>query len=157
MINWPEVPRNISKARQVWIRLGKILQREVSDQLVSAMFYLEMVQAVLLLGEDTCVLSASMSKNLEGVHVGFLRKVTVKTPKRQRDGTWRSVAAESLLKEAGTNTPGTSIDKRQEIVEDWVASRQILEVFNRGAGYDVGRGGDVIPGGSKRQPGSRWG
>ena len=48
--NWPAVRWNFSKARQVWIWLGKILRREGADQLVSAMFYWEVVQAVLLFG-----------------------------------------------------------------------------------------------------------
>ena len=48
--NWPAVRRNIRKARQVWNRLGKILLMEVADQLLSVMFYWEVVQAVLILG-----------------------------------------------------------------------------------------------------------
>ena len=48
--NWPEVRRNVEKARQVWIWIGKLLRREGSDLRVSEMFYQELVQAVLLFG-----------------------------------------------------------------------------------------------------------
>ena len=70
-----------------------------------------------------------MYKNLEGVHVEFLIQVTVNMPKRQRDKTWIIMAAESVLKEAGTQTLGTYIDKRQATVVEWVALRPILEIF----------------------------
>ena len=69
---------------------------------MSEMFYREVVQVVLLFGVEDCVLLEAMSNKLEGVHVGFLRQVMGNTAKRQGNGTWRSVAAESVLKEAGT-------------------------------------------------------
>ena len=48
--NWPEVLRNIRKARQAWVRLGGLLRREEADPFVSAKFYRVLVQAVLLFG-----------------------------------------------------------------------------------------------------------
>ena len=42
-------------------------------------FYRTVVQTVLLFGAETWVLLATMTKNTEGVHMGFLRKVTGKT------------------------------------------------------------------------------
>ena len=90
------------KARQVRSWIGKLIQREGEDQLVSEMFYLEVVQPVLLLGDETCLLLAEMAKTLEEVHMGLLCQVTGKTEIRQWDGTWRRAAVESVLKEAGT-------------------------------------------------------
>ena len=52
-----------------------------------------MVQAVLLFGAETWVLLASISKKLEDNHVGFLKQVTEKKAKRQREGNYSSVAA----------------------------------------------------------------
>ena len=83
------------------------------------MFYLEVVQSVLLFGAETWVLLVVMSKNLEGVPVGFLRQVTGKTAKPQRDWTWRIEAAKSVPKESGTQTLGVHIDKRHAAVADW--------------------------------------
>ena len=81
------------------------------DTLVSEMFYRAVVQVVLLFGEETWVLLAAISTNLEGGHVGFLRQVMVNTPKRQRDGTWRRAAAASVPKEAAMQTLGVYIEK----------------------------------------------
>ena len=96
--------------------MGKLLRREGAEPQVSAMFYWEVVHAVLLFGEETRVLSEAMSPNMAGVHVGFLRKITGHKEKRQRDGTWISEAAEKVLKEAGTQSSRAYIDKRKLIV-----------------------------------------
>ena len=73
--DWPAVLCNIFRARQVWGLFGKLLRREVLDLIISEKFYHVVVQAVLLFGYETWVLTAAMIQNLEGVHVGFLRQV----------------------------------------------------------------------------------
>ena len=73
--DWPAVLRIIRKARQTWVRLGKLLMQEGADPIILAKFYWAMVQAVLLFGAKTLVMSAAMLKKLEGVHVGFLQQV----------------------------------------------------------------------------------
>ena len=77
--DWLAVRRNIRKVLQVWIRLGKLLQREGVGPFVSEKFYQEVVQVVLLFGEDTWVFLVALTRMLEGVHMVFLWKVTVKT------------------------------------------------------------------------------
>ena len=79
-----------------------------------------------------------MSRNLEGVHVGFLRHAMGLKSKRQRDRTWRSAAAARVLNKAGTQTLGTYIDKRQVTVAKWVALIPILEICDRETDYEVG-------------------
>ena len=51
--DWPEVRRNIGRARQVWGRLGKLLRREGEYPIVAEKFYEAVVQAVFLLGIET--------------------------------------------------------------------------------------------------------
>ena len=82
------------------------------------MFYRAVVQSVLLFGVETWVLLVEISKNLEGVHVVFLRQVTRNMAKRQRDRTRRITAADSVLKVVGTYTLGVYIDKRQATVAE---------------------------------------
>ena len=79
---WPEVCRNFRKELQVCIQIGKLLRREGSDLQVSAMLYRELVHTVLLFGAETWFLLAAISRNLEGVHVGFLRQGTDKKTKQ---------------------------------------------------------------------------
>ena len=81
--------RNIQKARQVWGRLRKIIRMEGVEPFVSAIFYIVVVQAVLIFRSEKCVLLAEMLKRLEGVHVFFLRKIVEKKAWRHWYGTWK--------------------------------------------------------------------
>ena len=63
--------------------------------------------------------------------MGLLRQVTGQKSKWQREGTWRSAAESRVSKEAGTQTLGTNIDKRQTTVEEWVALGPVFEVCDR--------------------------
>ena len=64
----------------------------------------------------------------------FLRQITGKKGKWQRDRTWRSKAEAKVIKEAVTYSLGVYIDKRQETVAEWVELTTMLEVFNKDAG-----------------------
>ena len=46
--NWPEIRRNISKARQVWGHLGKLLRREGAEPFVSEFVFVSSAVSVLL-------------------------------------------------------------------------------------------------------------
>ena len=67
---------------------------------MSVMFYRAVVQLVLLFGADTWVLSEAVSRKIEGVHMGFLRRIMRKRAVRQKYGTWWQVAAETVLEKA---------------------------------------------------------
>ena len=56
--DWPAVLRNIWRARQFWGQLGKLLMWEVSYPNILAKFDRAVVQAVLLFGSETWVLTA---------------------------------------------------------------------------------------------------
>ena len=97
---------------------------------MSTMFYRAVLQVVLIFGAETWVLSTEMARDLEGLHVGFLRQVTGQKAKRQREGTWRSMAAAEVIKESGTHTLWLYIDKRQATGAKWVVLRAILDIFD---------------------------
>ena len=62
--NLPTVFWNTGKVRQVWDRQGKLLRREGEEPRVSEMFYREVVQAVLIFGSETWILSAEIYRKL---------------------------------------------------------------------------------------------
>ena len=64
------------------------MTREGAEPIVSSKFYRYVVQAVLLFGAETWVLKAAMMQKLEGVHVGFLRKVTGMKARNLGDNTF---------------------------------------------------------------------
>ena len=126
------------RACRVWNRLGKLLRRQGTEARVSAMFYRSVFQTVLIFGEDTWFFPEEISRNLEGVHVGFLRQITGQRVVQQEEGTWRQVAAQKVLEKAGTQPLGTYIDRSQATVAEWVALRPILEVYDRDKCYKGG-------------------
>ena len=69
--NWPEVLHSIRMARQVWGRLGGLIQRDGAEPTVSAKFYHAVVQVVILFQAETCVLTETMSQRIEGAHMSF--------------------------------------------------------------------------------------
>ena len=73
---WLEFLRKIWRARQVWGRLGKLLSRYGVDPIILEKYYRAVVQAVLLFGSETWVLTAEIMQNIEGVHVVFLCQIT---------------------------------------------------------------------------------
>ena len=68
--------------------MGKLLRREGKDLIISEIFNRTVVQAVILFGAETWVLSVVMLKKLEGVHVVFLRYVTGMKEKKLGEKTW---------------------------------------------------------------------
>ena len=78
------------------------MRRGGADPLVLEKFYCVVVQAVLLLGSETWVMSSTMSKTFEGVHVGLLQWVTGKKARMEKDVSWRKSTLDSVLQEVGT-------------------------------------------------------
>ena len=58
--DWSDVRRNIMSVRSVWERMETLIRQEGADPRVVAIFYREVVQAVLLYGSETWVLLAEM-------------------------------------------------------------------------------------------------
>ena len=116
--------------------LGKMLRREGADIKFSAMFYWAVfyravVQAVLLFGSESWVLSAAMEKTVEGVHTGFLRRIMGKRAQRITGGMWVTPAAGEVWEAMGTQLAATYIGHRQGTVAQWVALHPIFKFCAR--------------------------
>ena len=57
----------------------------------------------------------------------------------QEDGTWEKLAAEEVLRAAGTQSASKYIGCRQATVVQWVALHSLLEVYM----HDIGYNGEV--------------
>ena len=66
--DWPAVVRNLAQAKKVWSRMLRILRREGAAPLVSGLFLKAAIQAVLIFGADTWVVTHHMGKALGGFH-----------------------------------------------------------------------------------------
>ena len=77
-----------------------------------------------------------MMKNIEGIHMGLLRKVTGKKSQRLGYGTWQKEGADSVLQAVGTKPLMDYINKMRVKVEMWVVLWTILEVCKKETGYE---------------------
>jgi hypothetical protein len=59
---------NITKARQRWAQVSKVLSRQGADTRVSGYFYKAIVQSVLLYGCETWAVTQQILGLLEGFH-----------------------------------------------------------------------------------------
>ena len=64
--DWLAVAKNFYRKRAVWRRMTRILSREGAAPRVSGFFFKAIVQAVLLFGLETWVVTTHMGKALRG-------------------------------------------------------------------------------------------
>ena len=72
--DWPVVEQNLWRARVKLGHLTKILRREGVDKRTEGRLYLAVVQAVLLFGSETWVLTPQLDKALVGFHHRVARR-----------------------------------------------------------------------------------
>ena len=86
--DWPAVAEKLLKARKSWGRLLRILSREGMEKRVSGNFFKVVVQAVVLFGEETWVLTLRIDLALESFLHGAPLQITRKQPRGGRGGQW---------------------------------------------------------------------
>jgi hypothetical protein len=74
--DWPDVHKNLVKARRKWALISRVLRREGSDPRSTAMFCKAVVITVILFGSETWVVTPSMLKALESFHRQIGRRIT---------------------------------------------------------------------------------
>ena len=120
--------RNLGKARKSWGQLQRILSREGSNKRVSGNFFKAVVQQVLLFGAETWVVTPRMERALNSFMHGSVRRVTGRQPRRGWDGKWFYPSLEGAMKEAGFKDVWTSINRRQNTVAQYIATRPLLDL-----------------------------
>ena len=126
--DWTAVAGNLAKARKSWGRLQGILSMEGATKRVSGNFFKAVVQQVMLFGAKTWVVSPMMERALSAFLHGAARRLTVRQPRRGRDGKWHYPSLEGAMKEAGITDIRTSIQRRQNTVAQYIATRPFLDL-----------------------------
>ncbi len=79
----------LQKARATWARVGQVLRNKNVSPHVAATFYKVVVQAILLYGSETWVLSQTALAHLEGFHIrAAYWMVKMHKPKQGLSRTW---------------------------------------------------------------------
>ena len=74
--DWLAVLVNLKKSRNSWARLTRILVREGYNPRVSGMFFKAVIQALLIFGPETWVLTPHMGQDLGSFQHGDARQIT---------------------------------------------------------------------------------
>ena len=113
---WTEVARNLSRARAMWKRMARILSREGVGLRVSGFFFKYVVQAVLLFGLETWVVTPLMGRALGGFQDQVERRLTGRIPWKKTDRKWEYTSTATARDEAGLQTTEEYIWRRKNTV-----------------------------------------
>ena len=98
---WPQVVRNLRRARQKWERLTWVLIVEVADARTSGQIYLDVVHLVLLYWSEAWVLTPRFQSVLGKFHHRVARRLTGRKPCKGRDKGWVYPPLEDAMAEVG--------------------------------------------------------
>ena len=83
---------------------------------------------MLLFGAETWVVTLMMEWALIAFIHGAARRITGRQPRKGRDGKWYYPSLEGDMKEAGLTDVSTSINRRQNTVAQYIATRPLLDL-----------------------------
>jgi hypothetical protein len=123
---------NLKKAHKSWDRLSPILRAEYASPKVCGVFYIEIVQAVLLFGSETWKLSPLSLKSLEGFHIRAARCMAGKMPTKNPDRTWTYPSSRDVLKAVGLQMIDHYIGARWETIARFIVDGPLFALCRDG-------------------------
>ncbi len=119
--------RQLSRAKARWGRLAPVLRSQGVRPKTMGYFYKAVVQAVLLYGSETWVVSDFYLRQLRSYHSRIARYLTKRHIRQDENGTWHHPPTAGVLEEAGLRTVDEYIQKRRDTVRmKYVFGRPIL-------------------------------
>ena len=89
---------------------------------------MEAVEAVLLFGYETWVLTPRLEKPFEDFHHRAVHRMAGMVPKCQRDGTWVYTPIGVALAMVGLEDIGAYIARCQNTVAQYISTRHIMDL-----------------------------
>ena len=120
------VQEKIKKARARWARVARVLSREGANMKTMGYFYKAIVQAVLLYGSKTWVLSQRMRGMLNSFHNRCARYITRDFITHTPEQGWTFPNMERVLRKASLFDVATYIARRRETLMKYVVDRPIF-------------------------------
>ena len=105
-----------------------MLSREGEYARTSGNIYLVVVQAVLLYGSETWVLTPHMQRVLGGDHHRVSHRLMRKQPQKVQDGGWLYPPLEDVMADAGLQEVETYVSHHQNTVAQYIATRPIMDL-----------------------------
>ena len=107
------VDARLSKARSTWGRMSPILRADNASPKVMARFYMAVVQAILLYGSESWVISKGSLRRLETFHARCARHMAHRHICKLPDGTWEHPPTAEVLDLCGLSPISTYIAARK--------------------------------------------
>jgi hypothetical protein len=127
--DWPAIYSNLSKARQCWVMISRVLSCKGADPWTSAMFYKAIVQSTLLYGSEMWDVTIKVVKALSGFHHQVARRLSGCMPRYlRREDEWVYPPIEGALVVTGLVSIEESVTARQNRLAKHIASHPILEL-----------------------------
>jgi hypothetical protein len=125
--DWAAVRANIRKARKRWAQVAQILSREGATTSTMAYFYKAVVQAVLLYGSESWVITERMRKAVESFHNRCARFITGEHIRQKPNGEWILPPTTEVLKKCKMRTILEYIERRRQTAKTFMTNRPIYE------------------------------
>jgi len=122
------ISQNILKARTRWGQLSRLLTRKGASRRTMGLFYKATVQAVLLYGAETWVLTQPLRRLLCSFHHRCARYLARMEHTQLEDGTWTSPPSATVCAAVGLQSIETYIKRRVATYLPFIQSRAILQV-----------------------------
>ena len=126
--DWTAVVINLSRVRAVWKRMMRILSRKGVEPRVSGFFLKTVVQAVLLFGLETRLVTPCMGRALVMFQYQVARRLTGRLPRRKTDRKWEYTLAARARDEAGFQTMEEYIWRRYNTVAQYIVTKSLLDL-----------------------------
>ena len=123
--DWPAIQANIQKARKRWGQVAKILAKEGATSGTMAYFYKAVVQAVLLYGSESWVITTKMWRALNSFHHRCARYIAGEHIRQRPDGEWTFPETERILAQCKLQTVEEYIARRKRTVSNYIVGRPI--------------------------------
>ena len=121
------IEANLKKARAKWAMFKRLLTREHASRRVMGYFYKAIVQAILLFGAETWVISSADMRKLRKFHRSCARFITNRHRTKNADGTWTHPSSALVLEDAGLFEIDHYIQQRRDTIFSFVKDRDIYQ------------------------------
>ena len=127
------IQAQLRKARATWACVGQVLWSENASPFMAVQFYQAIIQAILLYGSETWVISRTALARLKVFHIQAAYWMAKKyKPKRGPGNVWVYPRSKDVLKECGMKTMEEYIAIQQQTIATYIATRPILAKCRRG-------------------------
>ena len=107
------VESQVTKARARWWRIARILKSEGASAKIMARFYIATVQAILLYGAESWVLTTRLVQILNSFHLRAVRHMTGEHIRKLQDGTWEYPDHNTLLQKCELEPIMAYVERRR--------------------------------------------